>query len=255
MTQLVWPNGTVDEPRVSDLYGPRAPIETDKGWTRPYHVGQDWYGIGELRAIGDGTVVESSWVGWAGWQVLIYLGIIDGSHAWVRYCHLAHESALSRGDTVARGDLIGVEGASGQVVGVHLHLEIYRGHVDRGSGGNPGSTIDPRAFIQEHLYAPPIEQDDIMAVYLRATGNSTPIDAKNPGSSRIWAGDNRDIGGARYSGVWERSEDGSIRRLFPGEWAAIQQAYTNAGRKIPYADISGNELEKMYLVSRAEPKK
>jgi hypothetical protein len=94
-----------------------------------------------------------------------------------------------------------------------------------------------------------------MAVYLRATGNSSPIDAKNPGSSRIWAGDNREIDGARYSDVWERSEDGSIRRLFPGEWAAIQAAYEAAGRKVPIAPISGNEIEKMYLVKRAEPKR
>ena len=98
------------------------------------------------------------------------------------------------------------------------------------------------------------EEEDIMATYLRATGNSSPIDAKNPGTSRIWAGDNREIGGVLYSGVWERSEDGSVRRLFPGEWAAIQEAYKAAGRAVPVADISGNELEKMYLVTRAAPK-
>lgn len=99
------------------------------------------------------------------------------------------------------------------------------------------------------------EEEDIMAIYLRATGNSSPIDAKNPGTSRIWAGDNREIGGVLYSGVWERSEDGSVRRLFPGEWAAIQDAYKAAGRAVPVAPISGNELEKMYLIQRAEPKK
>lgn len=99
------------------------------------------------------------------------------------------------------------------------------------------------------------EEEDIMATYLRATGNSSPIDAKNPGTSRIWAGDNREIGGVLYSGVWERSDDGTVRRLFPGEWEAIQAAYKAAGRAVPVADISGNELEKMYLIKRAEPKK
>lgn len=103
----------------------------------------------------------------------------------------------------------------------------------------------------------PIQEDEeaIMAIYLRATGNSSPLDPKNPGTSRIWAGDDRVINGAKYSGVWERSEDGTVRRLFPDEWAAIQRAYAAAGRKVPYSEISGNELEKMYLVTRAAPKK
>lgn len=99
------------------------------------------------------------------------------------------------------------------------------------------------------------DEDDIMAVYLRASGNSSPLDATNPGTSRIWAGDGRVINGATYSGVWERSEDGTVRRLFPDEWAAIQRAYAAAGKKVPYSEISGNELEKMYLVERAAPKR
>lgn len=101
----------------------------------------------------------------------------------------------------------------------------------------------------------PEEEGDIMAIYLRPTGNSSPLDAKNPGTSRIWAGDNRKIGGATYSGTWERSDDGSVRRLFPDEWAAIQRAYAAAGRKVPLSEISANELEKMYLVKRAAPSK
>ena len=143
---------------------------------------------------------------------------------------------------------------------VVTHQELYNIHGASYATACPGPYLQARIdqlieLARARTGAPVIEEEPIMAVYLRATGNSSPIDAKNPGSSRIWAGDNRDIGGARYSGVWERSDDGSLRRLFPGEWAAIQQAYTNAGRKIPFADISGNELEKMYLVKRAEPKR
>lgn len=110
-----------------------------------------------------------------------------------------------------------------------------------------GGTSDPEPSREN--------EEDIMAIYLRATGNSSPIDTTNPGTSRIWAGDDRVINGAKYSGVWERSEDGTVRRLFPDEWAAIQRAYEAAGRKVPYSEISGNELEKMYLVTRAAPKK
>ena len=258
MTQLVWPNGTDNEPVRSDGYGPRPSIQTKEGPTRPFHVGTDHIRIGKVCSIGDGTVIESGrydHVDWAGFQLLIYLGEIDGTRTWVRLCHLQGHPPVNRGDTVRMGQYVGLEGSTGQSTGTHLHWEIYRGSVNRGSGGNPGSTVDPRDFVAAYLSPPYIEQEPIMAVYLRATGNSSPIDAKNPGSSRIWAGPNRLIDGALYSDVWERSDDGSVRRLFPGEWAAIQAAYKTAGRIVPLADISGNELEKMYLVKRTEPKR
>lgn len=155
MTQLVWPNGTRIEPPSTGAYGPRTPIWTSEGWTRPYHVGQDWVDINRLMAIGGGLVVQSSYISWAGWQVLIYLGKIDGIETWVRYCHLASRSHLNVGDRVGRGDLIGFEGATGQVTGKHLHMEIYRGAINRGSGANPGNTVDPRAFIRARLNATP----------------------------------------------------------------------------------------------------
>lgn len=151
MTQLVWPNGTTTEPTRSDGYGPRPSIETKAGLTRPFHAGTDHHSIGVLRAIGDGTVIESGWISWAGYYVLIYLGEIDGVRTWVRYCHLRAPSHLGRGDTVRRGEQIGYEGDTGQAGGVHLHWEIYRGRVDRGDWDDPGATVDPRAFIAAHL--------------------------------------------------------------------------------------------------------
>lgn len=148
---IVWPNGTRTEPKRSDGYGPRTPIKTPEGWTRPFHVGTDHTGIGTIKSIGDGTVIEAGWSSWAGWQVLVYLGVIDGVRTWVRYCHLRSASKLKRGQKIARGQTIGTEGSTGQSMGVHLHWEIYRGRIDRGAGKNPGSTIDPRPFIRAHL--------------------------------------------------------------------------------------------------------
>lgn len=153
MSQLVWPSGSATkEPARSDGYGPRGRIPGVN--TRPFHVGQDWYGIGVLRSIGAGTVVEVGWGGWAGNQILIDLGVIGGVRTWVRYCHLAHPSPMKRGQRVDRGQWIGNEGTTGDSTGVHLHLEIYRGRVDRGSGANPGATVDPRAFIKKYLFKP-----------------------------------------------------------------------------------------------------
>lgn len=148
---LVWPNGTTTEPRRSDDYGPREPIHTSAGWTRPYHVGGDWIDIGSIKTIGKGEIIDNSYISWAGWQVLQYLGVIDGLKTWVRYCHFDKQSGLSVGRVIERNTYIGNEGSTGQVTGDHLHMEIYRGYIDRGEGRNPGSTVDPRAFIQKHL--------------------------------------------------------------------------------------------------------
>lgn len=168
---IVWPNGTRTEPKRSDGYGPRNPIKTSEGWTRPFHVGTDHTGIGTIKSIGDGTVVEAGWSGWAGWQVLVYLGEIDGVRTWVRYCHLASASKLKRGQKIARGQTIGTEGSTGQSMGDHLHWEIYRGRIDRGAGKNPGSTIDPRAFIKKHLTPTPREEEEMKPVAVRRGTN------------------------------------------------------------------------------------
>ena len=167
---LVWPNGTNAEPARSDGYGPRPSIETKAGPTRPFHVGTDHVGIGKVRSIGDGTVIESGkydHVAWAGYQILIYLGEIDGVRTWVRLCHFQGHPPQSRGDTVRMGDFVGLEGSTGQSTGDHVHWEIYRGRVDRGSWGNPGTTVDPREFVLAHLNETPEpgeEEDEEMNV-------------------------------------------------------------------------------------------
>lgn len=106
------------------------------------------------------------------------------------------------------------------------------------------SNVDPE---------PIVESEEIMAVYLEASNNSSPTKAGDPGSSRIWAGE-RVINGAKYAGVWERSEDGSIRRLFAAEWAGIQAAYASVGREAPLSKVHGNAIEQIYLVTRSAPK-
>lgn len=171
MTQLCWPNGsTAAEPRRTDNYGPRDPIWTSGGWTRPYHVGTDWASIGRICSIGNGVVISTEYIGWAGWQVLIDLGVIGGERTWVRDCHLAEQSPLRVGDRVSMGQFIGTEGATGQVTGRHLHKEIYRGSVDRGSGSNPGSTIDPAKFIAAHLASDLISEAHDMKLFWTTDG-------------------------------------------------------------------------------------
>ena len=154
MTRLVWPNGSsTTEPIRSDDWGWRT------GYSRPFHTGQDWYSIGSLKAIGAATVVENHWGGWAGWQVLLHLGPIDGVETWARYCHLASQPALPVGASLAIGATVGQEGNTGESEGNHLHLEIYQGAVDRGDGSGPASTVNPRTFIAARLNAAPVEEE------------------------------------------------------------------------------------------------
>jgi murein DD-endopeptidase MepM/ murein hydrolase activator NlpD len=50
-----------------------------------------------------------------------------------RYCHMSR-MAVSRGQSVRRGQVIGYAGSTGLVTGPHLHYEMYRN----------GRAIDPR---------------------------------------------------------------------------------------------------------------
>lgn len=117
---------------------------------------------------------------------------------------------------------------------------------------NNPATPSHNTTPEEKIYD---EEEELMAVYFEATSNSSPLTPGNDSTSRIWAGSGRVLNGARYSGVWERSEDGSLRRLFEGEWAGIQAAFKASGRKVPLARVHGNVIEQMYLVQRYVPKR
>ncbi|MGN1128115.1 MAG: M23 family metallopeptidase, partial [Candidatus Flemingiibacterium sp.] len=47
--------------------------------------------------------------------------------ATIYYCHLAART-VREGQTVRKGDQLGIEGSTGQSTGVHLHFEVRRGN-------------------------------------------------------------------------------------------------------------------------------
>jgi murein DD-endopeptidase MepM/ murein hydrolase activator NlpD len=58
------------------------------------------------------------------------------------YAHRQEDSiAVGIGDTVARGQLLGLVGSTGQSTGAHLHLSIIVG----------GKMIDPYPWLVEHV--------------------------------------------------------------------------------------------------------
>ncbi|QMU80701.1 M23 family metallopeptidase [Streptacidiphilus sp. PB12-B1b] len=85
-------------------------------------------------AIGAGTVTSAGWAGSYGYRVVETLP--DGTELW--YCHL---SAIGVGSgEVTPGQPIGRVGATGNVSGPHLHLEVRPG------GGEP---VDPAQWLSE----------------------------------------------------------------------------------------------------------
>jgi len=99
-----------------------------------YHIGIDIKGsVGDiLVAADDGVVTLAEW--YEDYGNLIIIEHADGMETW--YGHLS-AYAVSKGDTVTRGQIIGAVGSTGQSTGPHLHFEV---RVD-------GQTVDPLLYL------------------------------------------------------------------------------------------------------------
>ncbi|MGW1157828.1 M23 family metallopeptidase [Streptomyces sp. NPDC002519] len=105
-------------------------------WSSGYHTGLDFAApTGTLiKAIHSGTITEAGWAGSYGYRTVLTLD--DGTELW--FCHQSSIS-VTAGQKVSTGDVIGRVGATGNVTGPHLHLEVHP---------NGGSAIDPMAWLQ-----------------------------------------------------------------------------------------------------------
>ncbi|MEU1849106.1 M23 family metallopeptidase [Streptomyces sp. NPDC019990] len=105
-------------------------------WSSGYHTGLDFAAPTgtPIKAVHSGTITEAGWNGSYGYKTVLTLD--DGTEIWY-----AHQSSIgvSVGQKVSTGDVIGRVGATGNVTGAHLHLEV---HID-GSG-----SIDPMAWLR-----------------------------------------------------------------------------------------------------------
>lgn len=102
------------------------------------HKGMDIAGpYGQaIVAAESGTVVRAwtsdTWgMGW-GYHVMIYH---NGTYSTL-YAHMS-AVAVSNGQTVSQGQIIGYEGSTGDSTGPHLHFEVYQN----------GTRVDPMAFL------------------------------------------------------------------------------------------------------------
>ncbi|MEU8461985.1 M23 family metallopeptidase [Streptomyces sp. NPDC029003] len=103
-------------------------------WSSGHHTGLDFAAPTgtPVKAVGGGKVISAGWSGPYGYRIVLQLD--DGTEVW--YCHLSSMAVTS--GSVGAGETIGRVGATGNVTGAHLHLEVRRG----------GSTVDPLAWLE-----------------------------------------------------------------------------------------------------------
>lgn len=109
--------------KITSEYGMRT-----LGGTTAMHTGYDIVGIGSstVTAVEGGKVVRSRIVTDKSdltWQWGNYVCIETAAGQYHYYCHLASR-AVSEGQTVKRGDTLGIMGNTGYSFGAHLHFEV-----------------------------------------------------------------------------------------------------------------------------------
>ena len=103
----------------------------------PYHHGLD---IGmlrslDVRAAAPGTVVSVGYAtGFEGYGNVVLIQVTPD--VVTLYAHLS-SYRVRPGETVARGELLGIAGCTGYCTGVHLHFEVRQN----------GVAVDPRKFL------------------------------------------------------------------------------------------------------------
>lgn len=105
--------------KITTLFGKKG------AWACGWHIGVDMVGLTNKNvcAIADGTVTGLNVHGSS------YGNSVEIKHADGKVSFYAHLKTVKvrKGQSVKSGDEIGVEGATGNATGSHLHLEIHQG--------------------------------------------------------------------------------------------------------------------------------
>ena len=123
---------------VTSSYGQRSYIYQGKR-INDFHTGIDLIGGSEIVAFDDGVVTAVSNKG-EQYGNPCYVRIKHNSGWYTLYYHLKSGSVcVSVGQSVKRGQKIGIMGATGQATGIHLHFQI-----DKGSSS---TSINPYDYV------------------------------------------------------------------------------------------------------------
>jgi len=115
--------------------------ERGSHWGGARHTGLDFVVPSgtPVDAVAAGRVAEAGWAGPYGRSVVVTHA--DGTQT--RYAHLS-SIGVGVGDRLAVGETLGRSGATGNVTGPHVHLEVIVG----------GTPIDPFAWLVHHGVRP-----------------------------------------------------------------------------------------------------
>jgi murein DD-endopeptidase MepM/ murein hydrolase activator NlpD len=103
------------------------------------HAGTDFraYCGTPILAPADGTVLYARYLEGLGNQVLINHGYSSGGSSVMTSANHLTSFAVSSGQQVSRGQVIGYSGTTGTSTACHLHFEVYVN----------GSTVDPMGWL------------------------------------------------------------------------------------------------------------
>lgn len=73
-----------------------------------------------MYSIGSGTIYRNWWNDARGWAVIVKM---DNGIAF-EYQHMQEQCPLQEGERVEQGQFLGTEGTTGQITGLHLHMEM-----------------------------------------------------------------------------------------------------------------------------------
>ncbi|MEU8029205.1 M23 family metallopeptidase [Streptomyces sp. NPDC049099] len=112
-------------------------------WSSGYHTGLDFAApTGTLiKAIHSGTITQAGWAGAYGYRTVLTLD--DGTELW--FCHQSSIN-VRVGQKVSTGEVIGRIGATGNVTGPHLHLEVHP--------NGQAAGIDPAPWLRDKGLTP-----------------------------------------------------------------------------------------------------
>lgn len=122
-------------------------ITSPYGWrvhpiyhTQKLHAGTDFraYCGTPILAAADGTVEWAKLQSGLGNQVMLYNGVVSGKVLYTSYNHLT-SFAVSKGQQVTRGQVVGYAGTTGTSTACHLHFEVYVN----------GQTVDPMTLVAD----------------------------------------------------------------------------------------------------------
>lgn len=128
------------------------PITSKYGWrTHPISGEQDFHGaidIGggptnhPIYATQTGSVLETGFNDSMGYYIRIEH---TGDNYYSQYIHLAEQASVSNGDTVSKGQQIGIMGTTGSSTGIHLDFAIA---IHSNGWFTEEGTIDPEKYLE-----------------------------------------------------------------------------------------------------------